>query len=177
MKLFVDAFRSPVGMIGLAVDEAGKLARVSFLGERDSAHFEHELAHEGVEVFLRAAACERARAQLEEYFRGERRVFALELAPRGTPFQLRVWEELVRIPFGATASYGEIAQRIGQPAAVRAVGQANHVNPLPIVVPCHRVIGADGKLAGFGGGVDVQRALLVLEGSFSTSSTPALFPE
>ena len=175
MRTFVDTFSSPVGMLGVAVSETGKLERVSFLGE-NAERFERELAREGVEIVRRAEPCEQARAQLKEYFRRERRSFTLELAPRGTPFQLRVWEELTRIPFGKTASYGEIARQIGQPAAVRAVGQANHVNPLPIVVPCHRVIGADGKLAGFGGGIEVQRALLELEGSFSASSTPALFP-
>lgn len=173
MKLYADIFRSPVGTLGVAVDEDERLARVSFLGELNAEHFERELARTDHEVVRRAEPCGQARAQLEEYFRGERRSFSLVLAPRGTPFQLRVWEELARIPFGKTASYGEIALRIGQPAAVRAVGQANHVNPLPIVVPCHRVIGADGKLAGFGGGIEVQRALLALEaGSFS----PALFP-
>lgn len=101
--------------------------------------------------------------QLEEYFAGERREFDLLLAPRGTPFQIRVWEELHRIPYGETVSYGELAERIGQPEAVRAVGSANGSNPLPIVVPCHRVIGADGSLTGYGGGVDVKRALLDLE--------------
>ena len=104
-----------------------------------------------------------ARRQLEEYFAGARAAFDLPLAMRGTPFQMRVWRALCDIPFGATASYGEIARRIGAPAASRAVGGANHRNPIAIVVPCHRVIGADGSLTGYGGGEARKRKLLELE--------------
>jgi len=104
-------------------------------------------------------------AQLREYFAGHRRVFDLPLAPRGTAFQRQVWNALTRIPYGETASYGEIAQRIGRASASRAVGLANGANPLPIIVPCHRVIGADGSLTGFGGGLDIKRRLLALEGA------------
>jgi methylated-DNA-[protein]-cysteine S-methyltransferase len=109
------------------------------------------------------AACADARRQLAEYFDGRRRHFDLRLAPEGTPFQTRVWAELCRIPFGTTISYRELAARIGQPAAVRAVGLANGRNPIAIVVPCHRVIGADGSLTGYGGGLDRKRYLLGLE--------------
>ena len=101
--------------------------------------------------------------QLTAYFEGSLKEFDLELAPQGTPFQLRVWEELQRIPYGETISYGELAQRIGNPSASRAVGAANGRNPIPIVIPCHRVIGAGGSLTGFGGGLEVKRALLDLE--------------
>ncbi len=101
--------------------------------------------------------------QLDSYFAGELRYFDLPLRPEGTPFQLRVWEELRRIPYGETRSYREVARAIGSPEAVRAVGAANGQNPIPIVVPCHRVIGANGKLTGFGGGLDVKRLLLDLE--------------
>jgi methylated-DNA-[protein]-cysteine S-methyltransferase len=101
--------------------------------------------------------------QLREYFAGERRDFDVPLASAGTPFQLRVWSELRRIPYGATASYGELARRIGSPTAFRAVGAANGQNPIAIVVPCHRVIGANGSLTGFGGGMDAKRTLLDLE--------------
>jgi methylated-DNA-[protein]-cysteine S-methyltransferase len=97
---------------------------------------------------------------LERYFAGTLREFALDLAPEGTPFQLRVWDELRRIPYGTTISYAELAQRLGDPKAVRAVGGANGANPIAIVVPCHRVIGADGTLTGYGGGLDKKRALL-----------------
>ena len=102
--------------------------------------------------------------QLSEYFEGHRRSFDLNLMPIGTAFQKRVWTELRAIPFGETRSYGEIARAIGQPTAVRAVGAANGRNPLPIVVPCHRVVGSDGKLTGFGGGLPAKVHLLGLEG-------------
>ena len=106
-----------------------------------------------------------AAAQLSEYFAGRRREFDLPLDPVGTEFQQRTWSALRRIPYGATASYGEVARAIGKPTAVRAVGAANGRNPLPIVIPCHRVIGSDGSLTGFGGGTDVKRALLQIEGA------------
>jgi methylated-DNA-[protein]-cysteine S-methyltransferase len=103
--------------------------------------------------------------QLAEYFAGRRRVFELRLAPAGTDFQLLVWRALQKIPFGQTTSYGQIARDLGQRNAARAVGLANGSNPLPIIIPCHRVIGADGSLTGFGGGLDIKRALLRLEGA------------
>jgi methylated-DNA-[protein]-cysteine S-methyltransferase len=103
--------------------------------------------------------------QLAEYFAGTRRVFTLALAPRGTPFQRSVWHALQQIPYGDTVSYGELARRLGSKSGARAVGLANGANPLPIIVPCHRVIGADGSLTGFGGGLDIKRALLALEGA------------
>lgn len=103
--------------------------------------------------------------QLEEYFAGRRHAFDLPLAPAGTDFQHRVWRALSIIPYGKTISYGELARRIGNPRASRAVGLANGANPLPIIVPCHRVIGANGSLAGFGGGLPIKQALLSLEGA------------
>ena len=107
----------------------------------------------------------RAEKELQEYFRGERRVFDLPVAPAGTPFQQRVWQELCRIPYGRTASYGEIARRVGRPKGPRAIGQANHRNPIPILIPCHRVIAAYGALGGYGGGLDIKIRLLKLEGT------------
>ena len=104
-----------------------------------------------------------AKRQLLEYFEGERRDFDLPLSPAGTAFQRRVWDELRRIPYGETISYGELARRIGRPTASRAVGAANGRNPLAIVVPCHRVIGADGGLTGYGGGLPVKESLLAHE--------------
>ena len=104
-----------------------------------------------------------ARQQLQEYFAGKRESFDLPLRLTGTEFQVQVLEELQRIPYGETTSYGAIAQRIGRPKAVRAVGAANGRNPLPIVIPCHRVIGSSGDLTGFGGGLDTKEALLRLE--------------
>jgi len=109
------------------------------------------------------AALGEARRQLTEYFAGSRRAFDLPLAAGGTPFQQRVWDALRRIPYGETISYGELARRIGKPTASRAVGAANGRNPIAIVVPCHRVIGADGTLIGYGGGLPVKEALLALE--------------
>lgn len=105
-----------------------------------------------------------AAAQLAAYFARRLRVFDLPLAPRGTPFRRAVWEALLGVPWGATASYGDIARRIGRPRAVRAVGAANGANPLPIVIPCHRIVGADGSLTGFAGGLAVKARLLELEG-------------
>ena len=101
--------------------------------------------------------------QLREYFAGERTAFDLELAPQGTPFQLLVWERLREIPYGETLSYGELAREIGRPNGSRAVGLANGRNPIPIVIPCHRVIGADGTLTGYAGGIERKRLLLDLE--------------
>jgi methylated-DNA-[protein]-cysteine S-methyltransferase len=103
-------------------------------------------------------------AQLDEYFSGRRRAFDLPLAPRGTEFRKLVWKALQAIPYGQTATYGEIARAIGQPQASRAIGGANHHNPLAIVIPCHRVIGADGSMTGYGGGLARKRMLLDLEG-------------
>jgi methylated-DNA-[protein]-cysteine S-methyltransferase len=106
---------------------------------------------------------EEARIQLAEYFSGERKVFELPLSLSGTEFQVSVLEALQQIPYGETASYGDVAKRIGRPKAVRAVGAANGRNPIPIIVPCHRVIGSSGDLTGFGGGLDTKEALLRLE--------------
>jgi len=104
-----------------------------------------------------------AKEQLLGYFAGERKSFTLPLKPHGTEFQMQVLDELQKIPYGTTTSYGDIANRIGRPKAVRAVGAANGRNPLPIVIPCHRVIGASGDLTGFGGGIPTKKALLQLE--------------
>jgi methylated-DNA-[protein]-cysteine S-methyltransferase len=110
-----------------------------------------------------AAPFAQAVDQLCAYFAGERSGFDLPLAPAGTPFQLSVWQELSRIPYGVTISYGELAKRVGNANASRAVGMANGRNPIPIIVPCHRVIGANGKLTGFGGGLWRKEKLLELE--------------
>ena len=113
---------------------------------------------------------EEASRQLGEYFAGNRQSFDLRLEPTGTEFQLQVLDELQRIPYGTTCSYGDIAKRIGRPKAVRAVGAANGRNPIPIIIPCHRVIGASGDLTGFGGGLPTKEALLRLE--FENSRFP-----
>ncbi len=150
-----DDMPSPVGRLRLVADAEG-LREIGF--ERDRSQ-EAPSPH-----WVRSTpALAFARSQLEDYFAGRRQVFTLPLHPLGTPFQLAVWRELARIPYGATISYGELARRIERPLAVRAVGAANGRNPLPIVLPCHRVIGSDGSLTGFGGGLPAKRFLLTLE--------------
>ena len=115
------------------------------------------------------------RQQLAEYFTGERQQFDLPLKLAGTPFQQRVWQELIRIPFGTTITYAELAQRVGQPTAPRAVGHANGRNPISIIVPCHRVIGANGKLTGYAGGVDKKQWLLAWERGATATERGHLF--
>jgi methylated-DNA-[protein]-cysteine S-methyltransferase len=149
---------SPVGPLLVAADDVGLRAiefhasrhpRPRDAGWRDGDHPLIDLA----------------RRQLDEYFAGARRTFDLPLAPEGTDFQRTVWLALAEIPYGQTTSYSELAARLDRPRAVRAVGAANGRNPLPIVLPCHRVIGADGSLTGFGGGLPMKRFLLELEGA------------
>ena len=115
----------------------------------------------------------RVAAQLAEYFEGRRTAFDVPLELAGSPFQRRVWAALRKIPYGETASYGELARRVGAPSAARAVGVANRENPVAVIVPCHRVIGADGSLTGFGGGLERKRRLLELEsGVLSMTAVP-----
>jgi methylated-DNA-[protein]-cysteine S-methyltransferase len=151
---------SPVGKLLLAGD-GGALRLVHFQSGRRPRGVAEEWVHD-------PAAFARVTTQLNEYFAGRRQAFELPLAPQGTPFQRAVWKALSQIPYGETVSYGELARRIGKPHASRAVGLANGANPLPIIVPCHRVIGADGSLTGFGGGLDIKRRLLALERAHAT---------
>ena len=139
---------SPVGAVELVASVAG-LARVSFV--------DGGISHENLMSNVHLDAAER---QLGEYFAGKRRSFDLVLAPRGTPFQMAAWEVLRSIPFGTTMSYGDQARAMGRPTAVRAVGGANGRNPLAIVVPCHRVVGSNGRLTGYASGVDRKAWLL-----------------
>ena len=147
-------YEGPEGQLFLAVDDRGRVLRLHFV---DGA-----LPVEPGWVEDRSALVEVVR-QLDGYFAGVRTDFDLELAPRGTPFQLEVWRQLCRIPYGETISYGELAKRVDRPGAARAVGSANGQNPIAIIVPCHRVIGADGSLTGFGGGLPWKRWLLARE--------------
>jgi len=146
---------SPVGKLLLAADAAG-LRVLSFESSKRAAPVEPDWRED------RAPFVEAIR-QLKAYFDGELRKFDLPLAPAGTEFQLRVWDSLRMIPYGETISYGQLAQKIGNAKAVRAVGLANGSNPIPIIIPCHRVIGSDGGLTGFGGGLSNKRKLLALE--------------
>ena len=143
---------SPLGQLLLAGDENG-LGVVQMPGQRHARIDPAELVRAD-EPFVEA------RRQLGEYFAGDRRDFDLPLNPVGTRFQLDVWKALIEIPFGQTASYGQLAQRISKPSAVRAVGAANGRNPLAIVVPCHRVVGANGTLTGYAGGLERKSFLL-----------------
>ncbi len=147
---------SPVGRLLLAGDERGLWILGYVNGRRSLAPAErwHESA-EGVVA--------EAKRQLEAYFRRDLRGFAVPLHPVGTEFQLRVWNALPSIPYGSTMSYGQLAQRIGSPAAVRAVGAANGANPVAIILPCHRVVGSNGTLTGYGGGLPNKASLLALE--------------
>ncbi|MBA2237173.1 MAG: methylated-DNA--[protein]-cysteine S-methyltransferase [Lysobacter sp.] len=151
---------SPIGPLLLAADDEG-LRLIEFHESRHRIKRDPQW-REGDHPILHMA-----RQQLDEYFRGERKHFDLPLAPRGTAFQCEVWRTLASIPYGETVSYAQLALRVTRPKAMRAVGAANGRNPLPIVLPCHRVIGADGSLTGFGGGLPTKRFLLDLEGTLA----------
>lgn len=153
--MYYDYFESPLGRLLLATDREG-------LTHLDLPHAQRPTtpASDWTRSPTRLAA---VRKQLGEYFIGDRQHFDLPLHPRGTPFQLAVWRALCDIDYAQTTSYAEIARRIERPRAVRAVGAANGANPLAIIVPCHRVIGSDGSLVGYGGGLSAKRWLLALE--------------
>ena len=152
---------SPIGLLRLVANE-DSLVAISW--EDESAHRDPQ--HDGIEARQHPVLAEAAR-QLEQYFAGKRKSFELKLHFAGTDFQRKVWNALLTIPFGETRSYGQIATQIGHPSAIRAVGAANGQNPIPIVVPCHRVIGSTGKLVGFGGGLPRKVHLLTLEGALT----------
>ena len=148
-------YKAPFGDL-LLVEAGGKIEQVAFPIEHNGKKPEKEWVENEKpfkEIFI----------QLDEYFTGQRTDFSLALNPIGTEFQKAVWKELRKIPYGSTINYGELAKRIGNPKASRAVGAANGKNPIGIIVPCHRVIGKDGSLTGFGGGLSVKELLLKLE--------------
>lgn len=153
--MLTSVYHSPIGPLTLAADEQG---------------LRHIIFRQGSRAFDTpsewqpdASAFDNVQHQLEEYFKGIRQSFSLKLAPHGTAFQKRVWGVLQSIPYNETCSYGDIAKRLGKPSASRAVGAANGANPLPIVIPCHRVIGSNGSLTGFGGGIPTKQWLLCHE--------------
>jgi methylated-DNA-[protein]-cysteine S-methyltransferase len=154
-RVYYDFLDAPFGRLLLVLDGQG-LRRVHFERGRHPLEIDPEWERG-------PGALHEARVQLKAYFDGRLREFDLPMAPQGTEFQQQVWLELLRIPYGATATYGEIARRVGDPQAMRAVGAANGQNPLAIVVPCHRVVGSNGSLTGYGGGLPVKRFLLDLE--------------
>ena len=153
-----DQMESPMGRLYLAASEQG-LTAVDFRPDADAL----KRAAANNPPANSVAILKEARRQLGEYFAGTRRDFDLPLAPRGTPFQHAVWEVLAAIPYGETISYGALARRLGRPRAARAVGAANGKNPLAIILPCHRVIGSDGRLTGYAGGLAIKEQLLALE--------------
>ena len=145
-------FDTPLGMMALG-EEEGAIVRL-YLPNQPTPRL----------MSRPTPLLEEGRRQLLEYFRGERREFDLPLAPRGTPFQQKVWAALRAIPWGEVRAYRDIARAADCPKGFRAVGMANHNNPVPIIIPCHRVIGADGALGGYAGGLELKRALLAIEG-------------
>ena len=153
--MYYDHMESPVGRLLLASDDGG-LRVISFPEGKGARRPEPGWQRDPARLLA-------VRRQLEDYFVGARTRFDLALAPDGTPFQRAVWRALEMIPYGATVSYGELAKSIDRPKASRAVGAANGSNPIAIVIPCHRVIGSDGRLTGFGGGLDTKAMLLAHE--------------
>lgn len=153
-------FDSPIGPLALG-EENGAIVRLWLPGQPTPRLMPHP-----------TPLLERAEGQILEYFNGQRQVFDLPLAPVGTPFQRKVWRALREIPYGRVESYGTLANRIGSPGGARAVGMANHGNPIPILIPCHRVVGADGRLTGYAGGLACKVRLLELEGIL-TQKNPA----
>jgi O-6-methylguanine DNA methyltransferase len=163
--LHAHLFMTPLGSMLSIVDETGALTKLHF-GEPASLPAGCAWSERGSRDVV---------AQVGAYFDGTLRSFDLRLAPAGTAFQQRVWQELLRIPFGMTISYAELARRVGREGAARAVGQANGANPIALVVPCHRVIAASGAIAGYAGGVSIKEALLRHEGGAAAVAQTALF--
>jgi methylated-DNA-[protein]-cysteine S-methyltransferase len=148
-----------------AVDADGRLVRLHFLHEGERAK---------ADAVRDDAAVAHVARELAEYGAGERRAFGLTLAPKGSPFQHKVWKALLDIPYGRTESYGHLAERIGHPGKARAVGAANGANPIALIIPCHRVIGADGSLTGYGGGLPLKARMLEFERAHA-GAQPSLF--
>jgi methylated-DNA-[protein]-cysteine S-methyltransferase len=157
IKLFYKVIESPVGQLILIANES-KLVGIKFDYKKEE-ELPVNFVKQDIHSILR-----NTEIQLDDYFRGKRQKFELPLSMSGTDFQKKVWGKLLDIPFGETISYQELAKRVGDKKKARAVGNANGKNPLPIIVPCHRVIAKDGSLGGFGGGLPIKRYLLELEG-------------
>jgi methylated-DNA-[protein]-cysteine S-methyltransferase len=164
MEMYYQELKTPIGTLLVAASSRG-ICRIGFPSE--SAGHRADWFHRHFSVVPQRGvegSLTRVMAQLNNYFEGQEEAFDVPLDLRGTPFQVRVWRQLLDIPYGATVSYGEVARAIGNPRASQAVGAAVGKNPVPIVVPCHRVIGHDGSLVGFGGGLPTKEKLLKLEG-------------
>lgn len=165
MRQFYDTFETPVGDFSVALDANGAVIATAFGGLPDLR--DRFAADEVVRDPARAAG---VRREITEYFAGDRTQFTVKLSPSGTPFQQSVWAALRRIPFGQTRTYGELATELGNPGAARAIGRANATNPICLIVPCHRVIGADGSMTGFAFGEDIKRQLLQHEQTTVTAA-------
>lgn len=155
-EMFFYRISLPIGALLLQATE-NALCRIDF--ESETSRFSPNFPVETTPSSLLL----QTETELREYFAGKRVAFSIPLAPSGSCFQKRVWNEILRVPFGETASYGAIARRLNSPGAARAVGMANHQNPIPILIPCHRIIGANGKLTGYAGGLKIKKFLLDLE--------------
>ena len=169
MRQFYDTFSTPLGDFSVAVNATGAVIATAFggLAELRERFNPDELTRDPKRVAV-------VRNEITEYFAGTRLRFTVKLSPSGTPFQNSVWAALVRIPHGETRTYGQLAAQLGNPDASRAVGRANATNPICLLVPCHRVIGADGSLTGFAFGEDIKRRLLEHETTTALSTAPAL---
>jgi methylated-DNA-[protein]-cysteine S-methyltransferase len=160
---YIDTISSPVGAIDLAVDESGALIELWFREGRHPMALEQRLSRAGLQARRGELRTAEVRRQLREYFEGTRQAFDLPLAAKGSPTQQAVWRELTFIPYGETVSYGELADAIGMPGEAQMVGAACAANPIPLVVPCHRVVAADGSLRGYSAGLHIKEQLLSLE--------------
>lgn len=172
-QAYLDTIDSPVGSIQFATNSEGALLRLSFLDGHYPLTLPQELERDGFALSQDAARTEQIRAELLEFFAGKRRTFDVPVILQGSPFQVTVWSALRRIPFGETRTYAQLAGMIQRPAAARAVGRANATNRIPLVIPCHRVIGADGSLTGFAGGIHLKERLLAFEMSHMSSEEVA----
>ena len=169
MMITARSIATPVGEMLALLDDDGALIALPFVDETPRDVLASREAGADARVQWDAGGATMVARQLLEYFDGRRRTFELKLRPRGSAFQRDVWSALGRIPYGATLSYAEVARMVGRPGAARAVGRANATNPIPIVVPCHRVIGASGALTGYGGGMSRKEFLLAHEGALTGS--------
>ncbi|WP_101841965.1 methylated-DNA--[protein]-cysteine S-methyltransferase [Halobacillus sp. Marseille-P3879] len=160
-------YDSPIGRLRIVAGESGELVRICLTDE-----LWEKFQNKHKEIRTEVNVVQPIIKQLEEYFHGERVRFSFPFNPEGTDFQKKVWKQVHAIPYGDTKSYSAIAAKIGSPKAVRAVGNANRLNPIPIVVPCHRVIGKNQSMTGYAGGLRMKEALLKLEGSLLNNSSP-----
>lgn len=174
MTLYTDTFATPLGAFSVAVDATGAVVATAFgplRALRQRLRVCHAMRNKLMQLVRDQEKTMTVRAQITEYFSGQRQGFDLLLAPAGTPFQHRVWTALQRIPFGRTTTYGALAAKVQRPTAARAVGRANATNPICLIVPCHRVIGANGSLTGFAFGEAIKQRLLDHEARSMTAPT------